>query len=60
MSKPRKLARWLIRRWTSKRAHAANVAAASAHAAPQGAPPGKDLSWLDNLDARPERPSLEG
>jgi hypothetical protein len=29
-------------------------------ARPEGPPPGKDLSWLDNLDARPERRSLEG
>ena len=60
MSKPRKLARWLWRRWTPHR-HAPEARRhAVVDVAAKGPPPGKDLSWLDNLDARPERPSLEG
>jgi hypothetical protein len=64
MSKPRKLARWLIRRWTPRKGRVSygylNATGTIGDAHPKGPPPGKDLSWLDNLDARPERPSLEG
>jgi hypothetical protein len=64
MSKPSKLARWIWRRWAPWKPPAPHwqlqAARAAAEEGPKGPPPGKDLSWLDNLDARPERPSLEG
>jgi hypothetical protein len=64
MSNPRKLARWLWRRWAPWRPPAPHwqfqAVGALGEVGPKGPPPGKDLSWLDTLNARPERPSIEG